>query len=321
MKKIKNMNKLNDKTKIIFIGTAEFGLPAFKALIKNPDFKIILAVTGTDKPIGRKQLIVSSPIKIEALKRDLTVLQPASIIEVTHKISLLEPDLIIVAAYAQIIPEEILKIPKFGCLNLHASLLPKYRGSAIIQAAILNGDEQTGLTIIKMDKGLDTGPILAQISLKIGSEETAGELYDRLSELSANFLVNTIKQYLAGRITPEPQDASQTSYAKELTKSDGLINWTKPAENLERFIRAMNPWPMAWTWWQGKQIKIIQAQKQLIEINSYKPGKTFKYNTGLAVQCGQNALIIKKLQLEGKNALSSENFLRGQKNFMGCVLG
>lgn len=315
------MNKLNDKTKIIFIGTAEFGLPAFKALIKDPDWEIVLAITQPDKPIGRKQLIVSSPIKIEALKKDLTVLQPTYIMDIRQKISLLEPDLIIVVAYAQIIPEEILKIPKFGCLNLHASLLPKYRGSAIIQAAILNGDEQTGLTIIKMDKGLDTGPILAQISLKIDPEETAGALYDRLSELSADFLLNTVKQYLAGKIIPKPQDASQTSYAKELTKSDGLIDWAKPAEELARFIRAMSPWPVAWTWWQGKQVKIISAQNQPIEINSYKPGKTFKYNSGLAVQCGQNALIIKRLQLEGKTELESEEFLRGQKNFMGSVLG
>ena len=234
---------------------------------------------------------------------------------------MLKPDLIITIAYAQLIPEEILKIPKYGCLNLHASLLPKYRGAAIIQAAILNGDQQTGLSLIKMDKGLDTGPILAQIPVNIRAEDTAGRLHDRLSEISPDFLINTVDQYLAGKIIPVPQDAGQTSYAKALIKSDGLIDWAKPAHDLVRFIRAMSPWPAAWTWWQGKKIKIISAQIEPIEINSYKPGKTFKYNNGLAVQCGQNALIVKKLQLEGKKELESEEFLRGQKDFIGSLLG
>ena len=310
-----------EKIKIIFIGTAEFGLPAFKALIKDSDFEIALAVTQPDKPIGRKQIITSSPIKIAAEKNNITVLQPEHIIDIKEKISLLSPDLIIVAAYAQLIPEAILNLPKYGCLNLHASLLPKYRGSAIIQAAILNNDEQTGLTIIKMDKGLDTGPILAQTAINIGNEDTAGTLYDKLSGISADFVIETIKQYLAGKIKPIAQDSSLASYAKELTKSDGLINWSKPALYLEKFIRAMSPWPVAWTWWNGKQVKIISVQNQPIEINTYKPGKTFKYNSGLAVQCGQNALIIKSLQLEGKSALESEEFLRGHENFIGNILG
>ena len=309
------------KTKIIFIGTAEFGLPAFKALLKKENFEIVLVITQPDKPMGRKQIITSSPIKIAAEKNNITILQPEHIIDIKEKISLVKPDLIIVAAYAQLIPEEILNLPKYGCLNLHASLLPKYRGAAIIQAAILNGDEQTGLTIIKMDKGLDTGPILAQTAVAISNEDTAGTLYDKLSGVSADFVVETIKKYLAGKITPKTQSSGVASYAKVLTKSDGLIDWSKPAISLEKFIRAMNPWPVAWTWWDGKQIKIISVQSQLIEINSYKPGKTFKYNSGLAVQCGRDALIIKNLQLEGKSALASEEFLRGHENFIGSTLG
>lgn len=314
---MKNINK----TKIIFIGTAEFGLPAFEALIKDNDFEIVLAITQPDKPIGRKQIITSSPIKIAAEKKNITVLQPEHIIDIKEKISLLKSDLIVVAAYAQLIPEEILNLPKYGCLNLHASLLPKYRGAAIIQAAILNGDKQTGLTVIKMDKELDTGPILAQTAIGINDEDTAGILYDKLSKASPDFLIETIKKYLAGKITPQAQDDGQSSYVKALTKSHGLINWSKPAWHLEKFIRAMNLWPMAWTWWDGKQVKIISAQKQTIEINSYKPGKTFKYNSGLAVQCGRDALIITSLQLEGKNALTSEEFLRGHKDFIGNILG
>ena len=311
----------NKKFKIIFIGTASFGLPAFKTLMEDESLEIALVITQPDKPAGRKQIVISSLIKIAAEKNKLTVLQPEHIIDIKEKIFWLKPDLIIVAAYAQLIPEEILNLPKHGCLNLHASLLPKYRGAAIIHAAILNGDEQTGLTVIKMDNGLDTGPILAQTTMAIHPEDTAGTLYDKLSEAGADFLLATIKKYLTGTITPETQSSGQTSYAKELTKSDGLINWSKPAEYLEKFIRAMNPWPVAWTWRNGQQIKIISAQKQPIEINSYKPGKTFKYNSGLAVQCGRDALIIKSLQLEGKNALVSEEFLRGHKDFIGSILG
>jgi len=316
------MSYENNKIRLIFIGTASFGLPAFSALINNQDFEIILVITQPDKPSGRKQIIVSSPIKLAAEKNKIAVLQPGRIMEIKEKIALLQPDLILVIAYAQLIPEEILSLPKFGCLNLHASLLPKYRGSAVIPAAILNGDETTGLSLIKMDKGLDTGPIIGQISVKIGRHDTAGELYDKLlSQISVNFLIETIKAYLDGKISPRPQDGQPASFVKALTKSDGLIDWSKPAENLERFIRAMSPWPVAWTWWRGKQLKIISAQAEPIEINSYKPGKTFKYNNGLAVQCGKNALIIKRLQLEGRTELAGEEFLRGHKDFIGYVLG
>lgn len=316
------MKQINShKTRIIFIGTASFGLPAFTALIKDSELEIVLVITGPDKPAGRKQIMAASPIKIAAVKNNLTVLQPEHIGDIREKISLLKPDLIIVAAYAQLIPEAILNLPKHGCLNLHASLLPKYRGSAIIQAAILNHDEQTGLTIIKMDKGLDTGPILAQTAIDIDAEDTAGTLYEKLAETGADFLLDTIKKYLAGKLTPQAQNSARSSYAKELTKADGLIDWSKPAEFIERFIRAMNPWPMAWTWQNGQQVKIISTQSEPLEINSYKPGKTFKYNSGLAVQCGHDGLIITSLQLEGKNPLKSEEFLRGHKDFIGCILG
>lgn len=309
------------KAKIIFMGTSSFGLPSFQALIKEPDFEIVLTITQPDRPVGRKQIISQSPIKLAAEKTGITVLQPEHVSDIREKITLLKPDLIVVIAYAQIIPETILEIPKFGCLNLHGSLLPKYRGAAVISAAILNGDKQTGVTVIKMDKGLDTGPILGQAKINVADDDTAGSLHDKLADISPGFLVETIKKYLSGEIVAVPQDNNLSSYVKTLTKTDGLINWEKPALELEKLIRAMCPWPGAWTWWQGKQIKITAAQAEIIEINSYKPGKTFKYNNGLAVQCGKNAIIIKKLQLEGKNELNSEEFLRGQKDFIGSILG
>lgn len=310
-----------NKIKVIFIGTSDFGIPAFKALIRDENFSLTLAITQPDRPAGRKQLLIPSPIKTEALKNDIHLLQPEKISLVKNEIASLSPDIIIVAAYGQIIPEEILNIPKHGCLNLHASLLPKYRGAAVIQAAILNGDKETGLTVIKMDKGLDTGPILVQMTVPIEENDTTGTLHDRLAELSPEFLISTIKKYVSGKIDPKPQSQEGSSYAKTIAKGDGLIDWSKPAIFLERFLRAMSPWPTAWTWLKGKQLKIISAQNKPIEINSYKPGKTFKYNSGLAVQCGKDALIIKRLKLEGKNELSSEEFLRGQKEFMGSVLG
>ncbi|MDD4901291.1 MAG: methionyl-tRNA formyltransferase [Patescibacteria group bacterium] len=315
------MKNDNAKCKIIFIGTSDFGLPAFQALLNDQNFSIVLAITQPDKPVGRKQIITASPIKVAAEKNNITVLQPEHIMDIREKIALLKPDLMIVAAYAQLIPEQILNIPKFGCLNLHASLLPKYRGSSVIQKAILNGDEQTGLSIIKMDKGLDTGPIIAQITEKIKPQDTAESLHDRLAALGADFLADTVKQYLAGQLIPQPQNNQLASFARSLKKSDGLIDWSKPARELERFVRAMWSWPVAWTWWQGKQMKISSVQSEPIEINSYKPGKTFKYNNGLAVQCGKDALIVKTMQLEGKNQMTSEEFLRGHKDFMGSVLG
>jgi methionyl-tRNA formyltransferase len=314
------MTKIN-KTKIIFIGTGEFGLPTFMTLSQEDDFEIVLVITQPDKPAGRKLIITPSPIKIAAEKNNITVLQPEHLADVTEKITLLKPDLIITIAYAQLIPEKILNIPEFGCLNLHASLLPKYRGAAIIPAAILNGDKETGLTIIKMDKGLDTGPILAQIKLNIDKQDTAASLHDKLSKIAPDFLLETIKKYLNGKITLKPQDPNQASYVKILNKGDGLIDWQKNADYIEKFVRAMNPWPVAWTWLDGQQIKIISVQKEPIEINSYKPGKTFKYNSGLAVQCGHDALILKTLQLEGKKALTSQEFINGYKDFVGSVLG
>ncbi len=186
--------------------------------------------------------------------------------------------------------------------------------------ALLNNDKQTGTTIIKMDKGLDTGAILAQSPLPILVSDNAGSLHDKLAKLSSQLLIPTIKKYLDGKIKPRPQDDNLASYAPKLKKSDGLINWNKTASENESFIRAMSPWPSAWTWWKGKQIKIISVQHLPLEINSYKPGKIFIYNSGLFIQCGKDALIIKKLQLEGKKELSSEEFLRGQRDFIGTIL-
>jgi len=315
------MDYNNHKIRLIFIGTAEFGIPSFTILMNDPQFEIILAITQPDKPAGRKQLLYPSPIKLTAQKYKIPLVQPRKIMDLIEDIRRRRPDIVLVIAYSQLIPESILNLPRYGCLNLHASLLPKYRGAAPIQAAIFNRDEKTGLTVIKMDKNLDTGPILAQVTVPIDKHDNGETLYDKLAEVGSKLLPNTIKNYLSGEIMPVPQDKASASYAKRIVKSDGLVDWHKPAEAIEAFVRAMTPWPLAWTWWKGKQVKIIEVQPKPIEIDLYKPGKTFIYNRGLAIQCGKNALIIRRLQLEGKNILSSQEFLNGHKDFVGSILG
>ena len=307
------------KIKTIFIGTPDFGIPALRALIKDEVFDVVAVITQPDKKTGRKQILTPPPIKLEAQKYKIPIYQPEKISR--HPIANI--DLIVVAAYAQILPENILSTPKYGCLNIHGSLLPKYRGASCIQAAIMAGDKETGITIMKMDKGLDTGPILGQKAIPIENTDTAGTLFDKLSLLGAELLLPTLKDYIAGKILPLAQDDTTASYARRLKKEDGLINWSKSAEEIERFIRAMSPWPSAFCHETrntkhetGKTIKIIQSDDVPIKINKHKPGEFFVFENKLAVQCGQDALIIKKIQPEGKKIMSGEEFINGHKNLL-----
>lgn len=315
---------MNKKIRTIFIGTPDFGLPAMKELINDGVFDLVTVITQPDKPVGRKQILTQPPIKVEAIKNNIPVLQPDKISAIKNQIAELAPDVIVVAAYAQIIPEEILNTPKYGSINIHGSLLPKYRGASCIQAAILNGDKETGITIMKMDAGLDTGPILAQNSLEIAPNDTAGALYAKLSNLGAKTLVPALKKYINKEITPISQDNTKSSYAKQLKKEDGKIEWQKPAEEIEKFIRAMHPWPGAYSQLRIKnyqlRIKITETKNQILGINKYKIGEIFLDNNELTVQCGQDALIVKKLQIEGKKESSAEEFLRGHKDLIGQIL-
>ncbi len=316
------------KIKTIFIGASGFGIPAFRELLKDKQFEIIAVITQPDKPAGRKQILTPPPIKIEAEKHQIPVFQPERIADLQSKIANLKSKIAVVIAYAQIIPQEILNIPECGFINVHGSLLPKYRGAACVQAAILNGDKQTGVTIMKMDKGLDTGPILWQDKINIGSRDTAGALHEKLSLLGAKILPVVIKKYIAGEIKPIPQNNAKASYVKRLKKQDGLIDWAKPAVEIERFIRAMAPWPSAYTITKNKKqktknslmLKLLESEHKISQINEYKIGEVFLHNGNIAVQCGKGALIIKKLQLEGKKEMTSEEFLRGYKWIVGSVL-
>ncbi|MDD5071682.1 MAG: methionyl-tRNA formyltransferase [Patescibacteria group bacterium] len=306
--------------KLIFAGTPDFAVPGFRALLSDKDFKILAAITQPDKPVGRKQILTPSSIKIEAQKNNIPVWQPNKIAEIKEKIKGAKPDLAVLIAYGQIIPQEILDIPRFGWINVHGSLLPRWRGAACVQAPILAGDKKTGVTVMKIEKGLDTGPILKQTEIKINPEETAETLHDKLAELGAKILSATIKNYINGKIKPEPQDNSMASYAPTLKKEDGKINWEKEAEEIEKMARALNPWPGTWTKFKNKKLNIKNFNPKILEINKYKPGQTFLHNNQLAVQCGQNALITKKLQLEGRKKITAEEFLRGYKDIVGQIL-
>lgn len=316
-------NNNKKKIKIIFIGTSDFGRPALQSVFTDPLFHIQCLITQPDKKSGRQQVLTPSPLKLEAQKIGLPVLQPEIISAAQPEIKKFIPDLIIVAAYAQIIPESVLAIPRFGCLNLHASLLPKCRGAACIQGAILNGDDKTGVTIMKMDKNLDTGPILAQAAIPIGQNDNTGIIFDKLSVLAAEMLIPTIKKYIAGKIKLVAQNEKDKSYFKILKKQDGRITWQKPAVIIERFIRAMNPWPGAFSYFEHDNnimLKIIETEALPRKINQNKPGTLFIHKNELLLQCGQDALAIKKLQPAGKNIITAADFIRGYKNYIGKIL-
>jgi len=306
------------KPKIIFWGTPKFAVNPLHQLVKN-EYEVILVITQPDKPIGRKQKLQPGEVKIFSQKKGLKLLQPIKLKNEVfiNEIKSLNPDLMIVAAYGKILPDEILKIPRLGSLNIHASLLPKYRGASPIASSILNGDKETGITIMLMDEKMDTGPIVYQEKIDIPEKINAPELNVKLSEFGAIVLVKILPKYITGEIKPSKQDDSKATYTKILTKEDGRIDWNKEADYIERMTRAFYPWPSAWTTWHDKKIKILKAMSKQ-NSSSKNPGEVIKTNEGLVgVQCGQRLLVIEELQLEGKKTLKTAEFLRGQKDFIG----
>jgi len=306
---------------IVFFGTSEFGAIILEKMVQA-GYSPVLVVTTPDMPSGRKQLLSPSPVKISAQKLNISVLQPEKLGLAKlnlAKPSLPHPDLFIVASYGKILPQKILDIPTHGTLNVHPSLLPKYRGPSPVQAVILNGEEETGATIMLLDEKMDHGAILAQQELKI-SKPTYIELHNTLAEIGANLLIETIPHWLEGALTPITQDHSKATYTKHIKKEDGHIDWKNPALYIERQVRAFNPWPGTYTTFQGKLLKILKA-RVLEQTSSKKLGETFKLQTGeIAVQTGSNALLVEELQLEGKKLMPSKEFLLGYKNFIGAIL-
>jgi methionyl-tRNA formyltransferase len=311
--------------RIIFMGTAELSCASLEKLAGT--FSVVAVVTQPDKPKGREMKLQFSPVKILAGKLQLPVLQPAKARDEQFISGLrgLKPDLIVVVAYGQILPQAILDLPKFGCLNVHTSLLPKYRGASPIQSAILNGDAETGATIMKMDAGLDTGEIISQLRTPISPEDNSQTLHDKLAQLGAELLAETIPDYVAGTILPQPQPAEGASYAAKIKKEDGEIDWSEPAEKILNRLRAFTPWPGAFTFLRNAEHRsagraMLGASKpQMLKIwkaevveKSGPAGEIlFADKNGIVVACGKNALRILELQREGGRRLSASEFLAG----------
>lgn len=312
---------MKKKAKIIFMGTPEFAVPALKALHKSNQ-NLALVVTRPDRPKGRGRKVVPPPVKEVAKNLGCEVDQPVSIrtAEFANRIAKHKPDIIVVVAFGRIIPKNILAIPKIATINIHASILPKYRGPAPIQWAIINGELETGVTTMLMDEGLDTGDILLCSKIKIFSDDTSETLHDRLADLSANLLIQTIESIEAGDITPVSQDHTQATYAPLLKKKDGRINWEMPVESLEAFIRGMTPWPGAFTFHGNKRLKIFKAIPILIDTVE-PPGTVIKrFPDELCVSTGKGILSVIKIQGESGKCLLIKDFLRGYKIPPGTIL-
>ncbi|WP_308782607.1 methionyl-tRNA formyltransferase [uncultured Blautia sp.] len=309
--------------KIVYMGTPDFAVPALAALV-DAGYEVAGVVTQPDKPKGRGKTLVPTPVKEEALKHGIPVYQPKKVREPEFVETLKEigPDIIIVAAFGQIIPKEILDMPEFGCINIHASLLPKYRGAAPIQQAVINGDEAAGITIMKMGTGLDTGDMISQASVLLTKDETGGSLFDRLADLGAGLLVKTLPSIFDRTAVYEPQpEVSPTPYAGMITKQMGLLDFHKNAEELERLIRGMDPWPSAYTFLNGKSLKVWKAAVEQKVSGHEEPGTvTGTDKEGIHVTCGQDSLILKEIQLEGKKRMDAAAFLRGYPIETGTML-
>jgi len=301
--------------RIIFMGTPELAAASLRALVAAPEFQVIAVVTQPDQPRGRGLKLQPSPVKEVAQKENLPVLQPqrareASFIE---QLTALHPELIAVAAYGQILPKAILDLPRFGCINVHTSLLPKYRGAAPIQHAILNGDAETGVTIMKMDVGLDTGDILTREKTPSESSDTSQTLHDRLAEIGARLLVRTIPAYVSGAVSPHPQPAEGMTYAGKIKKQDGEIHWDQPAHVIWNRVRAMIPWPGAFTHLPASpQPYLLKIWNVEMAKGSGAPGAVLQADkNGIVVACGAEALRILSLQREGGRRMTAAEFLAG----------
>ena len=304
--------------RVVFLGTPDFAVPSLKA-INNSKHKIVAVVTQPDKPVGRRAVVTPSPVKVCAEELGLKVLQYSKIsAEGIDDLKSLAADIMVTCAFGQILSEEVLGIAPHGVVNVHASLLPKYRGSAPIQYSVINGDAVTGVTIMQTEKGIDTGDILAVSKVSVGDDETAGDLFDKLSLIGAKLIAETLDKIENGDIVPVKQDDNEATYVKMIKKSDALIDWSKPSRTVNNLIRGMNPWPVAYTVFNGKAIKIYSA-KALDKSFDCRPGQVAVANKKLVVGCGVGSLEIVELQPEGGRRMSAKDYLLGRKIAEGDV--
>ncbi len=316
--------------KIVFFGTSDFAVPILERLGSERDFSIAEVVTQPDRPVGRKRLLNAPPVKRAAERMGLRVFQPESLRtpETQAHLKKLEADVHVVVAYGQILPKGLLEAPGFGGVNVHGSLLPAYRGASPISAAIAAGERETGVTIMRMNERMDEGPELASAKVPITETDTTETLSIALSKAAAELIVPTLHGYLEGRIEPKPQDHARASSTRILTREDGRINWGKTSAELDRFVRAMRPWPEAFTFWkrEEKLLKITLKKASILHPSSPceqsgAPGGVCRLSDGaLGVNCGQGALRIERLQLEGKSETDAASFLNGYPDFIGARL-
>ncbi|MBR0535477.1 MAG: methionyl-tRNA formyltransferase [Clostridia bacterium] len=308
--------------KIVYMGTPDFAVAPLKALIEN-GYDVVGAFTQPDKPVGRKAVLTPPPVKVTALENNIPVFQPDTLKngEGVKLLEDLKPDLCVVVAYGKILPEDFLAFPKYGCINIHGSILPEYRGAAPIQRSVLDGCEFAGVTAMQMDKGLDTGDMLLVEKTRILSDETSGDLYERLTVIGAEVLIKTLHLVENGELQPVKQDDSQSTYAAMLDKSMSPVDWTKSAQEIHNQIRGLDPWPVAQTVLNGKNLKLFRSSL-VSDIGDGKPGEALPLKNGLAVFCGDgNAVLINEVQYEGKKRMKSADFLRGCPIEKGTILG
>jgi methionyl-tRNA formyltransferase len=295
--------------RIVFMGSPEFALPSLRGLAAQ--YPVVGVVTQPDRPAGRGRELTPPPVKVLASELGIPCIQPPRLkdADTLAQLKAWSPDVIVVAAYGQILRPVVLDLPPYGCINVHASLLPRWRGAAPVQAAILHGDRMSGATIMRMDTGVDTGQILSQVSVPIGADETAGTLSVRLAEFGAQLLLDTLPGYLDGSIQPQPQDDDLATYAPLLKKADGELDFSQSAEALERQVRAFNPWPGAYTKWKGQPLKVHHAHAA--QYTDLHLGARTVHKGFPAVACASGLLVLDEVQPPGRRAMSGEAFMRG----------
>ncbi len=309
--------------RVIFMGTPRFAVPPLRHLVIE-GYPVVAVYTRPDRPAGRGRSPLPPPVKTAALEGGLPVFQPAGLKEpaVVDQIADLQPDFIVVAAYGQILPPAVLEIPRLGCINIHPSLLPRYRGASPVPAAILAGDDFTGVSIMLMDAGLDTGPLLAQAQLSLSPADTAGSLTEKLSRLAARLLPEILTRRARGEIIPRPQDEAKATFTRPIVKEEGELDWSRPALDISRRVRAFRPWPGAYTRWRGKRLEIVAA----VPLPSAAPAAVGQVvaldgdDVAVGINTGAGVLGILELQLEGRRIIPAAEFARGQRDFIGAML-
>ncbi len=306
--------------RIVFMGSPAFAVPTLKHLVLN-NYDVAAVYTQPDRPAGRGRAPVPPPVKVAASEMGLRVVQPENLKteDAIAQLAEFKPDIITVCAYGQILPKAVLDIPTYRCLNVHFSLLPRHRGASPVASALLAGDDITGVTIIIVEPKLDTGPVLARAAVAVSPQDNTGTLTEKLAKVGANLLLEALKGWVRGEITPLPQDESQASYFRRIKKEEGEIDWNLPVVMIQRRVRAYNPWPGCYTTWRGKQVKIIAAEAWP-EMRSTGAGRVIALpedGEGLGIGTGEGVLSVLRLQLEGKKAVTAAEFIRGQRDFIG----